>query len=209
MLRLDRRTISFVRGAFDFTGIHSGTAPGVAGNERGQLAWADFLLDEPQQVRLGFTASCRREQIPARFPAHALLALAHLRQRRYPKLTPRLTMNIGDPVRIQFRHRRTSAVNRAISISRKQDLFPAALTRAAQRSEQKAVCAAYRLCVASVRRQHHGDPHRLRHLLQRQHDEHVRAGPGRQPAEQLNINELNSAGVVRIRMRDRRPGGGP
>ena len=32
MLRLDRRTVKFVKGAFDFSGIHAGTAPGVSGH---------------------------------------------------------------------------------------------------------------------------------------------------------------------------------
>src|SRR5260370_38853147 len=56
-LRWGRGTVNFVKGALNFTGIHSSLAPGVRGAERGRLAWADFLLDEPSQVRLGYSAN--------------------------------------------------------------------------------------------------------------------------------------------------------
>jgi carboxypeptidase family protein len=69
MLRLDRRTVSFVKGAFDFTGLHSGAAPGITATERGRLAWADFLLDQPQQVRLGFIPNLPIGQDPGTFHA--------------------------------------------------------------------------------------------------------------------------------------------
>jgi hypothetical protein len=127
MLRLDRRTISFVRGAFDFTGIHSGTAPGVAGNERGRLAWADFLLDQPQQVRLGFTDKLPPGADPGTYPRTRFWRW-HTYIADDIKLTSRLTMNIG--VRYEY----NSSIEDIGGQSRnfdftKQDLFPAVLTR--------------------------------------------------------------------------------
>jgi hypothetical protein len=94
MLRLDRRTVSFVKGAFDFSGIHAGTAPGVTATERGRLAWADFILDQPQQVRLGFIPGLPPGQDPGTFPKTRFW-----RWHSYVvddwKVTPRLTMNLG------------------------------------------------------------------------------------------------------------------
>ncbi len=48
-LLLRRETYQFVTGQFGFTGIHAGQ--GLATAARETLAWADFLLDNPFQVR--------------------------------------------------------------------------------------------------------------------------------------------------------------
>ena len=50
---LRRETYQFVTGQFDFTGIHSGIGLTTAARE--SLAWADFLLDQPAQVRTAYS----------------------------------------------------------------------------------------------------------------------------------------------------------
>ncbi|MEX2263177.1 MAG: carboxypeptidase regulatory-like domain-containing protein [Bryobacteraceae bacterium] len=94
MLRLDRRTVIFVKGAFDFSGIHAGTAAGVTGAERGRLAWADFLMDQPQQVRLGFIDDLPPGQDPGTFPKTRFWR-SHWYLVDDWKVTPKLTLNLG------------------------------------------------------------------------------------------------------------------
>jgi hypothetical protein len=91
-LRLDRRTVSFVKGAFNFSGIHSGI--GLTGAERGRVAWADFLLDQPSQVRLGFTPNLPAGQDPGTYPRTRFWRWHNYITDDW-KITPNLTMNIG------------------------------------------------------------------------------------------------------------------
>jgi outer membrane receptor protein involved in Fe transport len=139
MLRLDRRTISFVRGAFDFTGIHAGTAPGVAGNERGRLAWTDFLLDQPQQVRLGFTDKLPPGADPGTYPRTRFWR-SHTYVTDDVKLTPRLTMNIG--VRYEFNSAITDIGGQSRNFDfTKLELYPAPLTKGALNDPSKKLFA--------------------------------------------------------------------
>jgi hypothetical protein len=50
---LRRETSQFIMGQFNFTGIHAGQGLTTAARET--LAWADFLLDQPSQVRTAFS----------------------------------------------------------------------------------------------------------------------------------------------------------
>ncbi|HWB96982.1 MAG TPA: TonB-dependent receptor, partial [Bryobacteraceae bacterium] len=94
-LRLDRRTVNFVKGAFNFTGIHSSTAPGVAGSESGRLAWADFLLDEPSQVRLGYSTHLPPGANPGLTYPRTRFWRAHGFIQDDWKALPNLTVNLG------------------------------------------------------------------------------------------------------------------
>jgi len=89
-LLLRRETYQFVTGQFGFTGIHSGQ--GLATAARETLAWADFLLDQPFQVR---TAHSEVQGFkPGQFTrlfgwrSHSFIADDF-------KVTQRLTLNIG------------------------------------------------------------------------------------------------------------------
>lgn len=200
MLRLDRRTVSFVRGAFDFTGIHAGTAAGVSGAERGRLAWADFLLDQPQQVRLGFT-----DQLPAGVDPGTYPKTRFWRSHTYItddwKLTPRLTMNIG--VRYEY----NSAITDIGGQSRNFDftrlaLYPAVNTRGPLNTPSKTLFAP-RLGFAwrpfggnsTVVRAGYGIFYNVNMMNM------FVPALAANPPNNLNINELNTAGNVRIRMR--------
>lgn len=200
MLRLDRRTISFVRGAFDFTGIHSGTAPNLAGNERGRLAWTDFLLDQPQQVRLGFTDKLPPGADPGTFPRTRFWR-SHTYITDDFRLTPRLTMNIG--VRYEF----NSAIEDIGGQSRnfdftRQELSPAVLTRGALNDPSRTLFAprigfAWRPFGGSgtVIRTGYGIFYNVNMMNM------FVPALAANPPNNLNINELNTAGVVSIRMR--------
>jgi hypothetical protein len=201
MLRLDRRTVSFVKGAFDFSGIHAGTAPGVTATERGRLAWADFLLDQPQQVRLGFIPGLLPGQDPGTFPRTRFW-----RWHSYAvddwKVTPRLTMNIG------LRYEYNSAIEDIGGQSRnfdftRQVLFPDVGQRGPLNNPSKTNFAPR---IGFAWRPFGGT------------NTVVRAGYGifynvnmmnmfvpalaANPPNNANINELNTAGNVRIRMRN-------
>lgn len=79
LVRTSRRTISFANGDFAFNGIHSG------------VGFADFLLDQPQRVRLG--------NIPGAATAGTFPDFEYWRLHPYIqdewKISPNLTMNVG------------------------------------------------------------------------------------------------------------------
>ena len=79
LVRTARRTVTFINGGFDFTGLHSG------------VPFADFLLDQPRRVRLG--------NIPGTSNAGTFPDFEYWRLHPYVqdewKMTPNLTMNIG------------------------------------------------------------------------------------------------------------------
>ncbi len=201
LLRLDRRTVSFVRGAFDFSGTHSGTAAGVTGAERGRLAWADFLLDQPQQVRLGFTSSLPAGVDPGTYPKTRFWRWHNYLTDDW-KLTPRLTLNIG------LRYEYNSAITDKGGQSRNFDftrlaLYPAVGQAGALNDPSKTLLAPR---VGFAFRPFGGT------------NTVIRAGYGifynvnmmnmfvpalaANPPNNLNVNELNAAGTVRIRMRN-------
>ncbi len=201
MLRLDRRTVSFVKGAFDFSGIHSGTSSSVTAAERGRLAWADFLLDQPQQVRLGFIENLPAGQDPGTFPRTRFWR-SHWYLVDDWKVTPRLTMNLG------LRYEYNSAIediggqSRNFDFSR-QMLFPEVGKRGPLNNPSKTNFAP-RIGLAW---RPFGGTNTV-----------VRAGYGifynvnmmnmfvpalaANPPNNANINELNTAGNVRISMRN-------
>lgn len=89
-LLLRRETYQFVTGQFGFTGIHAGQGLATAGREA--LSWADFLLDQPFQVR---TAHSEVQGFkPGQFTrlfgwrSHSFIADDF-------KITSRLTLNVG------------------------------------------------------------------------------------------------------------------
>ncbi len=89
-LLLRRETYQFVTGQFTFTGIHAGQ--GLATASRETLAWADFLLDQPSQVRTAYSEV-------AGFKPGQFTRLFGWRSHNFFtddwKVTPRLTFNIG------------------------------------------------------------------------------------------------------------------
>jgi len=198
MIRLDRRTVSFVKGAFNFSGIHAGAI--ATATERGRLAWVDFLLDLPQQVRLGFTDQLPPGADPGTFPRTRFWRWHNYITDDW-KLTAKLTMNVG--VRYEY----NSAIEDIGGQSRnfdftRQDLYPAVLTRGPLNDPSKTLFAPR---IGLAWRPFGGN------------STVVRAGYGifynvnmmnmfvpalaANPPNNLNINELNAAGVVRIRMR--------
>jgi len=199
MLRLDRRTVSFVRGAFTFTGIHAGATPGVTAAERGRLAWADFLLDQPAQVRLGFTDRLPPGADPGTFPRTRFWRWHHYIADDW-KLTQRLTMNIG------LRYEYNSPVEDIGGQSRNFDftrlaLYPPPLTRGPLNQPSKRLFAP-RLGLAwrpfggtgTVIRAAYGIFYNVNMLNM------FVPALAANPPNNLNINELNPAGQVRIRM---------
>ncbi len=202
MLRLDRRTVSFVKGAFDFSGIHSGTVPGFAysGAERGRLAWADFLLDQPQQVRLGFTDQLPPGADPGTFPRTRFWRFHNYITDDY-KLTPKLTMNIG--VRYEY----NSAIEDIGGQSRNLDftslqLYPAVLKRGPLNEPSKRLFAPR---VGFAWRPFGGNRTVIRTGYGIFYNVNMMnmfvPALAANPPNNLNINELNTAGNVRIRMR--------
>jgi hypothetical protein len=200
LLRLDRRTISFVRGAFDFTGIHSGTAAGVTAAERGRLAWADFLLDQPQQVRLGFTDQLPPGVDPGTYPKTRFWRL-HNFVTDDVKLTKKLTVTVG--VRYEF----NSAITDKGGQSRNFDftrlaLYPdvgkaGALNNPSKRLFAPRIGLAWRPFGGNttVVRMGYGIFYNVNMMNM------FVPALAANPPNNLNINELNTAGAVRIRMR--------
>ncbi len=88
---LRRQTFTLVTGAFDFNGIHSGQ--GLSTADRPTLSWADFLLDEPDQVREAVTA------LPGIRPGEQFTRMFAWRLQSFFtddwKVLPNLTLNIG------------------------------------------------------------------------------------------------------------------
>jgi hypothetical protein len=201
MLRLDRRTVSFVKGAFDFSGIHSGTAPGVTATERGRLAWADFMLDQPQQVRLGFIPNLPVGQDPGTFPRTRFWR-SHWYATDDWKVTPRLTMNIG------LRYEYNSGIDDIGGQSRNFDftrleLYPAVGQRGSLNDPSKTLFAprvglAWRPFggVNTVVRVGYGIFYNVNMMNM------FVPALAANPPNNANINELNTAGNVRIRMRN-------
>ncbi|MBM3734784.1 MAG: hypothetical protein FJW39_03285 [Acidobacteria bacterium] len=201
LLRLDRRTISFVRGAFNFSGIHAGAAPGVTATERGRMAWADYLLDAPQQVRLGFTDNLPPGVDPGTYPKTRFWRWHNFITDDF-KITSKLTMIVG--VRYEY----NSAITDKGGQSRNFDftrlaLYPA-VGKAGPLNDPSKTLFAPRIGFA-------WRPFGGNNTV-------VRAGYGifynvnmmnmfvpalaANPPNNLNINELNAAGNVRIRMRN-------
>ncbi len=201
MLRLDRRTVLFVRGAFDFTGIHAGTAPGVTGAERGRLAWADFLLDQPQQVRLGFIPNLPPGRDPGTFPRTRFWR-SHSYFVDDWKIARTLTINIG------LRYEYNSPIEDIGGQSRnfdfaRQALFPEVGQRGPLNDPSKKNFApriglAWRPFggVNTVVRAGYGIFYNVNMM-----NMFVPALAGN-PPNNASINELNTAGNVRIRMRN-------
>lgn len=198
-LRVDRRTVSFVKGAFNFTGIHSGASPGVTATERGRLAWADFLLDQPQQVRLGFTPNLPAGVDPGTYPRMRFWRWHNFITDDW-KLTPKLTMNIG------LRYEYNSSIVDIGGQSRNFDferleLYPAPLTPGPLNDPSRTLFAprigfAYRPFGGSstVIRAGYGIFYNVNMMNM------FMPALAANPPNNLNINELNSAGNVRIHM---------
>jgi hypothetical protein len=89
-LLLRRETYQFVTGNFVFTGIHSGQ--GLVTAARETTAWADFLLDQPAQVRTAHSEVTGFK--PGQFTrifgwrSHSFITDDW-------KVSPRLTLNLG------------------------------------------------------------------------------------------------------------------
>ncbi len=199
LLRLDRRTVSFVKGAFNFTGIHAGNSAGVTAQERGRLAWADFLLDQPQQVRLGFTDRLPPGVDPGTFPQTRFWR-SHSYVTDDWRITPKLTMNLG--VRYEY----NSAIEDKYGQTRnfdftRLDLYPAVGRRGPLNDPSKTLFAprigfAWRPLGGNsfVLRTGYGIFYNVNMMNM------FVPALAANPPNNLNINELNTAGNVRIRM---------
>lgn len=198
-LRLDRRTVNFVKGAFDFTGIHSGTAPGV-GSNTGHLAWADFLLDQPAQVRLGYSSHVPAGITPGLTYPRTRFWRAHGFVQDDWKATPKLTLNIG------LRYEYNSAIVDTSGQSRNMDwtvkqLFPAPgqpgpLNDPSQRQFAPRVGLAWRPFggISTVVRAGYG-------IFYNQNMINMWVPAlATAPPNNINVNELNPAGKILIRM---------
>jgi len=88
---LRRQTFTLVTGAFDFNGANAGL--GLTTAARSTLAWADFLLDQPDQVREAVTA------LPGIRPGEQFTRLFDWRLHSFFnddwRVSPKLTLNIG------------------------------------------------------------------------------------------------------------------
>jgi hypothetical protein len=88
---LRRQTFTPVTGAFDFIGVNAGL--GLTTTARSTLAWADFLLDQPDQVREPVTA------LPGIRPGAQFARLFGWRLHNFFnddwKVSPKLTLNVG------------------------------------------------------------------------------------------------------------------
>ncbi|MBX3472622.1 MAG: TonB-dependent receptor, partial [Planctomycetes bacterium] len=198
-LRVDRRTVSFVKGAFNFTGIHAGLTPGITGVERGRLAWADFLLDQPQQVRLGFTPNLPPGADPGTYPRMRFWRWHNFITDDW-KLTPKLTMNIG------LRHEFNSSIVDSGGQSRNFDfsrleLYPDPFVAGPLNDPSRRLFAprlgfAYRPFGSSstVIRAGYGIFYNVNMMNM------FMPALAANPPNNLNINELNAAGNVHIRM---------
>jgi hypothetical protein len=199
-LRLDRRTVNFVKGAFNFTGIHSSLAPGVTGAERGRLAWADFLLDEPSQVRLGYSANLPPGINPGLTYPRTRFWRAHGFIRDDWKALPNLTINLG------LRYEYNSAIVDTSGQSRNMDwstlqLFPAPgkpgpLNDPSRRQFAPRIGLAWRPFggTSTVVRSGYGIFYNVNMI-----NMWVPA-LATAPPNNININELNPAGQLLIRM---------
>jgi len=199
-LRLDRRTVNFVKGAFDFTGIHSATAPTVTGAERGRLAWADFLLDEPAQVRLGYSNNLPPGIDPGLTYPRTRFWRAHGFIADEWKISSRLTMNIG------LRYEYNSAIVDTSGQSRNMDfstqtLFPAPgkpgpLNDPSKRNLAPRIGLAWRPFggTETVIRAGYGIFYNVNMINM------FVPALAANPPNNININELNPAGVLKIRM---------
>jgi hypothetical protein len=200
-LRLDRRTVTFVKGAFNFSGIHTGLTPGLSAVDRGRLAWADFLLDAPQQVRLGFNDQLPPGEDPGTFPQTRFWRF-HNYIADDVKLTPKLTMNIG------LRYESHSGITDKHGQSRNMDfdtltLFPAPgqsgpLNEPSKRLFAPRIGFAWRPFDGNttVVRLGYGIFYNVNMMNM------FVPALAANPPNNLSINELNSAGNVVIRMRN-------
>ena len=118
-LLLRRETYQFVTGQFGFTGIHAGQ--GLATAARESMAWADFLLDQPFQVRTAYS------EVPGFKPGQFTRLFgwrAHTFVADDFKVTRRLTLNMGLRYEYNSVLRDIRGGTRNFDF-RTQDLFPA------------------------------------------------------------------------------------